>query len=40
MTRRLAAESYERAFDLFPVNEFFSDGAGPRQDRVELWTKW
>ena len=33
---RLAAESYERGFDLFPVSEIFSRGAGPRQDRVEL----
>jgi len=33
---RLAAESYERALDLFPVSEIFSRGAGPRQDRVEL----
>ena len=33
---RLAAESYERALDLFPVGEIFSRGAGPRQDRVEL----
>lgn len=33
---RLAAESYERGLDLFPVGEIFSRGAGPRQDRVEL----
>jgi uncharacterized protein (DUF885 family) len=33
---RLAAESYERALDLFPVSEIFSRGAGPRQDKVEL----
>src|SRR5262245_5725420 len=33
---RLAAESYERALDLFPVNEIFSRGAGPRQDKFEL----
>jgi uncharacterized protein (DUF885 family) len=33
---RLAAESYERALDLFPVSEIFSRGAGPRQDRFEL----
>ena len=33
---RLAAESHERALDLFPVGEIFSRGAGPRQDRVEL----
>ncbi|MEN2519981.1 hypothetical protein AAER49_16340, partial [Acinetobacter baumannii] len=33
---RLAAQSYERALDLFPVSEIFSRGAGPRQDKVEL----
>ena len=33
---RLAAESYERALDLFPVSEIFSRGAGPRQDRFEI----
>ena len=33
---RLAAESYERGLDLFPVGEIFSRGAGPRQDRLEL----
>src|SRR5262245_47020823 len=33
---RLAADSYERALDLFPVSEIFRRGAGPRQDRVEL----
>ena len=32
----LAAESYERALDLFPVGEIFSRGAGPRQDRFEI----
>ena len=32
---RLAAESSERALDLFPVNEIFGRGAGPRQDRYE-----
>lgn len=33
---RLAADSYERGLDLFPVSEIFTRGAGPRQDRVEL----
>jgi len=33
---RLAAESYERALDLFPVAEIFGRGAGPRQDRFEI----
>jgi uncharacterized protein (DUF885 family) len=33
---RLAAQSYERGLDLFPVSEIFSRGAGPRQDKVEL----
>ena len=33
---RLAAESYERGLDLFPVGEIFSRGAGPRQDKLEL----
>jgi uncharacterized protein (DUF885 family) len=32
---RLAAESSERALDLFPVSEIFGRGAGPRQDRFE-----
>jgi hypothetical protein len=33
---RLAAESHERALDLFPVSETMGRGAGPRQDKVEL----
>ncbi|HEX6156187.1 MAG TPA: DUF885 family protein, partial [Burkholderiales bacterium] len=32
---RLAAQSTERALDLFPVSEIFGRGAGPRQDRFE-----
>jgi len=32
---RLAAQSSERALDLFPVSEIFGRGAGPRQDRYE-----
>ena len=32
---RLAAESTERALDLFPLSEIFGRGAGPRQDRFE-----
>jgi uncharacterized protein (DUF885 family) len=32
----LAAQTQERAFDLFPVSEIFSRGPGPRQDRLEL----
>ena len=34
---QLAAESHERALDLFPVSEIFSRGPGPRQDRLELF---
>jgi uncharacterized protein (DUF885 family) len=33
---QLAAQSQERALDLFPVSEIFGRGPGPRQDRVEL----
>jgi hypothetical protein len=33
---QLAAQSQERALDLFPVSEIFGRGSGPRQDRVEL----
>jgi len=32
----LAAEAHERALDLNPLSETFSQGAGPRQDRLEL----
>ena len=32
----LAAQTQERALDLFPVSEIFGRGPGPRQDRLEL----
>lgn len=33
---RFAAETYERVLDLFPFSETTGQGAGPRQDRLEL----